>query len=117
MFEFKAAEIATFVDAFDGLSTGMYLVDAEGRLIHANAAGSARAGIVRHAAAALFVRRAALMTASASQVIDADRTARFAGYRRGGGVPEVAAAFGVAETTVRTHVSHLFEKNRRPAPG
>jgi DNA-binding CsgD family transcriptional regulator len=27
-----------------------------------------------------------------------------------GGVPEVAAAFGVAETTVRTHVSNLFEK-------
>src|SRR5207244_9497570 len=41
MFEFKAAEVATFVDTFDGLSTGMYLVDAEGRLIHANAAGGA----------------------------------------------------------------------------
>ena len=40
MFEFKAAEVATFIDAFDGLSTGMYLVAAEGRLIHANAAGS-----------------------------------------------------------------------------
>src|SRR3954452_22919289 len=39
MFEFKAAEVATFVDALDGLSAGMFLVDAEGRLIHANAAG------------------------------------------------------------------------------
>lgn len=27
-----------------------------------------------------------------------------------GGVPEVAAALGVADTTVRTHVSRLFEK-------
>jgi DNA-binding CsgD family transcriptional regulator len=27
-----------------------------------------------------------------------------------GGVPEVAAALGVAETTVRTHVGRLFEK-------
>jgi DNA-binding CsgD family transcriptional regulator len=27
-----------------------------------------------------------------------------------GGVPEVAAAHGVADTTVRTHVSRLFEK-------
>ena len=27
-----------------------------------------------------------------------------------GGIPEVAEAFGVADTTVRTHVSRLFEK-------
>jgi DNA-binding NarL/FixJ family response regulator len=28
----------------------------------------------------------------------------------GGGVPEVAAALGVADTTVRTHVTRLFQK-------
>ena len=44
MFEFKAAEVATFVDTLDGLSAGMYLVDATGRLIHANAAGHALLG-------------------------------------------------------------------------
>jgi DNA-binding CsgD family transcriptional regulator len=27
-----------------------------------------------------------------------------------GGIPEVATAFGVADTTVRTHVNRLFEK-------
>ena len=27
-----------------------------------------------------------------------------------GGIPEVAAAFGVADTTIRTHVGRLFEK-------
>jgi DNA-binding CsgD family transcriptional regulator len=27
-----------------------------------------------------------------------------------GGVPEVAAAFGVADATVKTHLSRLFEK-------
>jgi DNA-binding NarL/FixJ family response regulator len=27
-----------------------------------------------------------------------------------GGIPEVATAFGVADTTIRTHVSRLFEK-------
>ena len=27
-----------------------------------------------------------------------------------GGVPEVVAALGVADTTVRTHVGRLFEK-------
>ena len=44
MFEFKAAEVATFVDTLDGLSAGMYLVDANGRLIHANAAGQTLLG-------------------------------------------------------------------------
>ena len=29
---------------------------------------------------------------------------------RWAGVPEVAAALGVADTTVRTHVGRLFEK-------
>ena len=44
MFEFKAAEVATFVDTLDGLGAGMYLVDEAGRLIHANAAGNAILG-------------------------------------------------------------------------
>jgi hypothetical protein len=38
--------------------------------------------------------------------IDADRVAR----TEVGGVPEVVAALGVADTTVRTHVGRLFEK-------
>jgi DNA-binding CsgD family transcriptional regulator len=186
MFEFKAAEVATFVDTLNGLSTGMYLVDAEGRLIHANAAGSAilaagdilssvggrlvacdarvqrtlrevfaaagqgdaalgvkgiavpligkdgeryvahalpltsgarrRAGIIHVAAAALFVRRAALMTSSTSQVIGETFKLTPTELRvllaivEVGGIPEVATAFGVADTTVRSHVNRLFEK-------
>jgi DNA-binding CsgD family transcriptional regulator len=186
MFEFKAAEVATFVDTLNGLSTGMYLVDAEGRLIHANAAGSAilaasdilgsvggrlvacdtqiqrtlrdifaaagqgdaalgikgiavpligkngeryvahalpltsgarrRAGIVHVAAAALFVRRAALVASSTSQVIGETFKLTPTELRvllaivEIGGIPEVATAFGVADTTVRSHVNRLFEK-------
>lgn len=186
MFEFKAAEVATFVDTLDGLGAGMYLVDAAGRLIHANAAGNAilgasdilssvggrlvasdahidralrdvfaaagqgdaalgtrgiavpligkdgeryiahalpltsgarrRAGVANAAAAALFVRKATLAVPSASQAIGSAFKLTPTELRvllaivEVGGVPEVAAAFGIADTTVRTHVSRLFEK-------
>ena len=186
MFEFKAAEVASFVDTLDGLSTGMYLVDENGRLIHANAAGHAllaesdvlrslggrlvareaqtdralrevfaaagqgdaalgtrgiavplsgrdgeryiahalpltsgargRAGIVSTAAAALFVRKATLAVPSASQAIGSAFKLTPTELRvlmaivEVGGVPEVASAFGIADTTVRTHVTRLFEK-------
>src|SRR5262249_53380205 len=39
--DLKTAEAATFADTFDGLSAGMFLVDAGGRIVHANAAGHA----------------------------------------------------------------------------
>jgi DNA-binding CsgD family transcriptional regulator len=186
MFEFKAAEAATFADTFDGLKAGMYLVDVEGRLIHANAAGNEildardilssvggrlvagdgqvdralrdvfaaagqgdaalgtegialpligkdgeryvahalpltsgarrRAGVTYTAAAALFVRRATMVAPRTPEVIG--RTFKLTPTElrvllaivEVGGIPEIAAAFGVADTTVRSHVSSLFEK-------
>ena len=75
-----------------------------------------RAGMAYTAVAALFVRKAALAMSSRSEAIGKMFKLTPTELRvllaivEVGGVPEVAAAFGVAETTVRTHVSNLFEK-------
>jgi DNA-binding CsgD family transcriptional regulator len=74
------------------------------------------AGITHTAIAAVFVRKAALETQSPAEVIG--RTFRLTPMElrvliavvEVGGVPEVATALGVAETTIKTHVSRLFEK-------
>jgi DNA-binding CsgD family transcriptional regulator len=186
MFDLKLAEAATFADTLDGLDAGLCLVDAGGRLIHANAAGQAildardilyaaggrlaacdaqvnqtlrevfaaagqgdaalgtkgiampltgkdgeryvahalpltsgarrPAGIAYTAVAALFVRKAALVMSPRSEVIGKIFNLTPAELRvllaitEVGGIPEVAAALGVANTTVKTHVSRLFEK-------
>jgi DNA-binding CsgD family transcriptional regulator/PAS domain-containing protein len=184
--DLKRYEAATFADTMDGLNTGVLLVDADGRIVHANIAGHdilrggdflrSRGGRVvardeqvnqtlreifavasnggdeigtkgidlpliacdglRYVAhvlpltsgarrmtgmsytvvAALFVRRAAFESTSATEVIGKTFKLTPTELRvllaivEVGGVPEVAAALGVADTTVRTHVGHLFEK-------
>jgi DNA-binding CsgD family transcriptional regulator len=68
------------------------------------------------AVAALFVRKAALAMSSRSEAVGKMFKLTPTELRvllaivEVGGVPEVAVALGVAETTVRTHVSRLFEK-------
>jgi DNA-binding CsgD family transcriptional regulator/PAS domain-containing protein len=186
MFDLKAAEAATFADTLDGLSAGICLVDAQGRIVHANAAGHAilaagdilcvvggrvvaydaqvnrtlaeifaaagqgdaalgvkgiampligksgeryvghalpltsgarrNAGIAYTAAAALFVRKAALVTSSPPEVIGKTFQLTPMELRvllaivEVGGVPQVAAALGVADGTIKTHLGRLFEK-------
>jgi DNA-binding CsgD family transcriptional regulator len=75
-----------------------------------------RAGIVYAAAAAVFVRKAALEAPSAPETIAKVYKLTPTELRvllaivEVGGVPEVAAALGVAESTIKTHVGRLFEK-------
>lgn len=186
MFDLKAAEAATFADTLDGLSAGMCLVNAEGRIVDANVAGHAilaagdilsvvggrlvandaqvnrtledvfaaagrgdaalgvkgiaipligkngeryvghalpltsgarrNAGVAYTAAAALFIRKAALVTSSHPEVIGKTFNLTPMELRvllaivEVGGVPQVAAALGVADTTIKTHLGRLFEK-------
>jgi DNA-binding CsgD family transcriptional regulator len=179
----KRAEAECFSGILDGLSVGMILVDGNGCIVHANAAGSAILGageflravggrlvagdaetneILREviaaadavvgikrialpltaqdgqryiahvlplssvarggadlaytAVAALFVRKVALEAASPTDVIGRIYKLTPTELRvllaivDIGGVPEVAAALGVAATTIKTHLGHLFEK-------
>lgn len=184
---YKDAEATCFTDVLDGLSAGMILIDANGRIVHANAAGNTmlaaadflrktacgrlvagdpqvnealreillaagagdaalgvkgialplasrngaryvahvlpmtsgarrNAGLAYNAVAALFIRKAVLETFSPSGVIGEMYNLTPTELRvllaivDVGGVPEVAASLGVAATTVKTHLSRLFEK-------
>ena len=184
--EQKTAEAATLADTLDGISAGMLLLDASGRIVRANAAGQAmlakaevlhaaggrlvandrqsdrmlsdivasaedgdvalgikgialppnargseryvahvlpltsgarrRGGAAYRAAAALFVHKAALDDPSPLEAIARVYKLTPMELRvlvavvQVGGVPEVAGTLGIAETTVKTHLGHLYEK-------
>lgn len=186
MIDLKTAEAATFADALDGLSAGMVLVDARGRIVHANAAAHVmlstgdmlrtsdgrliatdaeanrilgdsfaaadegdtalgvkgiavplkaregghhvvhvlpltngirrRTGRAYAAVAALFIHKAALNTPSPAEIIAKTFKLTPTELRvllavvEVGGVPGVAEALGVAETTVKTHLGRVYEK-------
>ncbi|MEW6644947.1 MAG: LuxR C-terminal-related transcriptional regulator [Pseudomonadota bacterium] len=183
--DLRRAEAAAFADVLDGLSAGVFLVDAKGMIMHANVAARAQleAGTVLHAvqgqlividpasnrrlrdmitatgggdaaigntdvalalpaptgdhhvahvlpltagkradaatpgaSAAVFVRKAELQGPSSPQTIGALYRLTPAELRvllavvDVGGVPEVAAALGVADSTIKTHLGRIFEK-------
>lgn len=186
MFELQATQFASLADALDGFSAGICMVDAQGRVVHANAAahtmiaegcavqvvngrlgtGDAgtdqmlravfaaayegddavgisgisvplagkdgeryvghilpltsgarrRAGIAYAATAALFFRKAALETLAPPEVIGKAFNLTPTELRvllaavEVGGVSKVAAALGVSDSTVKTHLGRLFEK-------
>jgi DNA-binding CsgD family transcriptional regulator len=186
LIDLKAAEAASLADTLDGFSAGMCLVDAAGRIVHANTAchvildagdflsaiggrivasdaktdqafrelfaaasrgdaavgtqgialplraqdgshhvahvlpltsGARRvAGIAYSATVALFIRKVTTEAPSAPAIIARAYHLTPTELRvllaivEVGGVPEVAVALGVAESTVRTHLGNLFVK-------
>jgi DNA-binding CsgD family transcriptional regulator len=186
LFDLKVAEAASLAETLNGLSAGMCLVDAAGRIIHANtachvmldardflstiggrivasdakldqtlrglfaAAGSGDAavgtqgialplraqdgshyvahvlpltsgarrlaGIAYSATVALFIRKVTSEAPSAPEIIARAYNLTPTELRvllaiiEVGGVPEVAVALGIAESTVRTHLGNLFVK-------
>jgi DNA-binding CsgD family transcriptional regulator len=184
--DLKKAEAASLADTLDGIGAGMFLVDAAGRIVHANVAGHGmldaadvlradggrlvcndaqagraladavamagngdaaigvkgvavpimarggarhvahvlpltsgarrRAGASYAAVAALFVHKAALDTPSPPEAIAKAYGLTPMELRvllavvEVGGVPEVAEAFGIAETTVKTHLGRVYKK-------
>ena len=57
--DLRTVEAATFADTLDGLSAGIFLVDATGRIVHANAAGHgilAVGGVLRSSAGRVIAR-------------------------------------------------------------
>jgi DNA-binding CsgD family transcriptional regulator/PAS domain-containing protein len=184
--DLRKAEAASLADALDGISAGMFLIDATGRIVHANVAGHAmlkkasvlraeggrlvandsqadqtladtfatagngdaaigikgvavpllardgeryvahvlpltsgarrQAGASYAAGAALFVHTAALDTPSPPEAIIKAYKLTPMELRvllaivEIGGVPEVAEALGIAESTVKTHLGRLYGK-------
>jgi DNA-binding CsgD family transcriptional regulator len=182
----KKAEAASLADSLDGISAGMFLLTASGRIVHANAAGHLmlkaadplhaeagrmavndrqadqvladtfatagngdaaigvkgvavplaarngeryvahvlpltsgarrRAGASYAAAAALFVHKAALDAPAPPEAIARAYKLTPMELRvllavvEVGGVPEVAEALGIAESTVRTHLHQTYQK-------
>jgi DNA-binding CsgD family transcriptional regulator len=75
-----------------------------------------KAGTSYAAVAAVFVRKAALDAPSLLEAIAKRHQLTPSELRvllaivEIGGVPEVAKALGISETTVKTHLRHVFEK-------
>jgi DNA-binding CsgD family transcriptional regulator len=114
-----AAEAGDVVVGIKGIALPMRAHDGERYIAHVlplTSGARRRAGLAYHAVAALFVRKAALRAFSPSKVIGEMYKLTPAELRvllaivDIGGAPEVAAALGVAVTTIKTHLSRLFEK-------
>ncbi len=115
---FAAAEQGDAALGIKGIAVPLTGRDGERYVAHAlplTSGARRRAGIIYSAVAALFVRKAALAMPRSEVIGKAFKLTPtelrvLLAIVEVGGVPEVATALGVADTTVRTHVNRLFEK-------
>jgi DNA-binding CsgD family transcriptional regulator len=116
---FAAADSGDAEIGIKGIALPLTAHDGECHVAHVlplTSGARRRAGMAYTAAAAVFVRKAALETPSPPEVIG--RTYKLTPTElrvllaivEVGGVPEVAAALGVADSTIKTHLGRLFEK-------
>ena len=116
---FAAADNGDADIGIKGIALPLTARDGERYVAHVlplTAGARRRTGAGYAAAAALFVRRAALETRSPPEVIAKTYKLTPTELRvllaivEVGGVPEVATALGVADTTVKTHLGRVFQK-------
>jgi DNA-binding CsgD family transcriptional regulator len=114
-----AADAGDAVVGIKGIALPLTAQDGERYVAHVlplSSGARRRADLAYTAVAALFVRKVALEAASPTDVIGRIYKLTPTELRvllaivDIGGVPEVAAALGVAATTIKTHLGHLFEK-------
>jgi DNA-binding CsgD family transcriptional regulator len=116
---FEAAGDGDAAVGVKGVAVPLVARDGERYVAHvlSLASGARRpAGLSYGAAAALFVQKAALATSSPPEAIA--KTYRLTPMElrillaivEVGGVPEVAEALGIGESTVKTHIGRLYEK-------
>jgi DNA-binding CsgD family transcriptional regulator len=114
-----AADAGAAAVAIRGIAVPLTAQDGERYVAHVlplSSGAARRAGLASTAVAALFVRKVALEASSPSDVISRIYKLTPTELRvllaivDIGGVPEVAAALGVAATTIKTHLGNLFEK-------
>ena len=112
--ELKTAEAATFADTFDGLSAGMFFVDAAGRIVHANASGQAMLseGEILRGAGGKLVATAPEAARSLNEIFAAAGDGDVALGIKGIAVPLAAAQGGDCYTA---HVLPLTSGSRRRA--
>ena len=113
--ELKTAEAATLADTFNGVSAGLFLVDATGNIMHANASGHAmlKERAVLRSAAGKLVAIDAKATAALSEIFArADYSDAAAGIK-GIAVPLRAGD----DTCFLAHVLPLASDARRRRPG
>jgi DNA-binding CsgD family transcriptional regulator len=98
--EYKESQAATFADTLDGLAAGIFLVDAQCRIVHANAAGQEMLGEDD------FLRSVSGQLVTRDRQANQDLREAVAGH--GAGTATARAAFSLAAHDGSQYLAHLL---------